>query len=99
MDDAQLARRFGIIEQQLRALSDHLGVACPAFASDGVPDAGRADGGSGTGAAPGAPTGPSGVPAEVVELAQAGKAVQAVSLLRKLTGATLVEAKRVVDSL
>jgi ribosomal protein L7/L12 len=51
------------------------------------------------GASPGAPTGPSAVPAEVVELARAGKTVQAISLLRKLTGATLVEAKRVVDSL
>ena len=99
MDDAQLARRFGIIEQQLRALSEHLGVPCPAFASDGVPDAGRADEDSEMGASPGAPTGPPGVPAEVVELAQAGKSIQAISLLRKLTGATLVEAKGVVDSL
>ena len=83
MDDAQLARRFGLIEQQLRALSEHLGVPCPAFASDGVPDAGRADGGSGMGASPGTPTGPPGVPAEVLELAQAGKTMQAISLLRE----------------
>jgi ribosomal protein L7/L12 len=39
------------------------------------------------------------VPAEVVQLAQSGKAIQAISLLRQLTGATLVEAKKVVDSL
>jgi len=96
MDDAQLARRFGLIEQQLRALSEHLGVPCPAFASDGLPDAARADGDAG---AEGAPTGAPAVPAEVLELAQAGKTVNAISLLRKLTGATLVEAKRVVDAL
>jgi ribosomal protein L7/L12 len=41
----------------------------------------------------------SSVPAEVVELARAGKSIQAISALRRLTGASLVEAKRVVDPL
>jgi ribosomal protein L7/L12 len=82
MDDVQLAQRFGIIEAQLRAISQHLGIDCPEFASDGI-----------------VPAGASGVPAEVVQLARSGKAIQAISLLRQLTGATLVEAKNVVDSL
>lgn len=95
MDDTQLTRRFELIEQQLRVLSGHLGVSCPAFASDaarvepqiaGVP--------GGTVEAPA-----SSVPAEVLELARAGKSIQAISAFRKLTGASLVEAKRVVDSL
>jgi ribosomal protein L7/L12 len=84
VDDAQLARRFGLIEQQLRALSEHLGVECPVFASDGSPA--------------GAAAGPA-VPAAVLELARAGKSTQAISEFRKLTGASLLEAKRVVDSL
>jgi hypothetical protein len=82
MDDTQLARRFAIIEKQLRAISQHLGIDCPEFASDGLESAGA-----------------SGVPAEVVQLARSGKAIQAISLLCKMTGATLVEAKKVVDSL
>jgi ribosomal protein L7/L12 len=82
MDDTQLAQRFAIIEKQLRAISQHLGIDSPEFASDGL-----ASGGA------------SGVPAEVVQLARSGKAIQAISLLRQLTGATLVEAKKVVDSL
>jgi ribosomal protein L7/L12 len=32
MDDAALARRFGAIEQQLKLISEHLGVECPPFA-------------------------------------------------------------------
>jgi ribosomal protein L7/L12 len=39
------------------------------------------------------------VPAEVLELARSGKSIQAISAFRRLTGASLVEAKRVVDSL
>ena len=81
MDDAQLAKRFDLIEQQLRTLSEHLGISCPPFAGDG--------------ASAGAPA----VPDEVVALAQAGKETEAVSLLRQLTGATRLEAKRTVDSL
>jgi len=87
MDDAQLAKRFGAIESQLRRISEHLGIDCPAFA----------------GAAAGTPRGeapaPSGLPADVVELARAGHTTQAISKLRELTGATLVEAKRAVDAL
>lgn len=40
-----------------------------------------------------------GVPGEVVDLARAGKKVQAISELRRLTGASLVEAKNIVESL
>jgi ribosomal protein L7/L12 len=82
MDDTQLAHRFAIIEKQLRAISQHLGIDCPEFASDGLVSAGTSE-----------------VPAEVVQLARSGKAIQAISLLRQLTGATLVEAKKIVDSL
>lgn len=32
MDDAALAQRFGAIEQQLKLISEHLGVECPPFA-------------------------------------------------------------------
>ncbi len=84
-------RRFERIEQQIRVLSEHLGVECPPFASD------RPHPGADAVAVP-APE-ESGVPAEVVELARAGKSTQAVSTFRKLTGATLLEAKRVVDAL
>ncbi|MGZ4672550.1 MAG: hypothetical protein ACXV98_07025 [Ilumatobacteraceae bacterium] len=51
------------------------------------------------GAAGEVPAGQSRVPDEVVELARAGKTIQAISALRKLTGATVVEAKQIVDSL
>ena len=86
MDDAQLARRFGAIESQLRRISEHLGIDCPAFA--------------GTAETPrGEPAESADLPVEVVELARAGHATQAVSKLRELTGATLLEAKRAVDAL
>jgi ribosomal protein L7/L12 len=39
------------------------------------------------------------VPAEVVELVRAGQKIQAISELRRLTGASLVEAKDIVESL
>jgi ribosomal protein L7/L12 len=84
VDDAQLIRRFELIEQQLRVLSQHLGVECPVFAGDASPAGGGTD---------------SAVPAAVLELARAGKSTQAISEFRKLTGASLLEAKRVVDSL
>ena len=40
-----------------------------------------------------------GVPDEVVELARAGDTTKAISMLRMMTGATLLEAKKIVDSL
>ena len=40
MDDAALAQRFGAIEEQLKLISQHLGVECPPFAGA----AGAADG-------------------------------------------------------
>jgi hypothetical protein len=91
MDDAQLIRRFERIEQQIRLLCEHLGVECAPFASN--PPYAEADATAVT-----TPKS-SGVPAEVVELVRAGKSTQAISTFRKLTGATLLEAKRVVDSL
>jgi ribosomal protein L7/L12 len=36
MDDPTLMTRFAAIEAQLRVISDHLGIACPPFASDVV---------------------------------------------------------------
>jgi ribosomal protein L7/L12 len=88
MDDAALAQRFGAIEEQLKLISQHLGVDCPPFAG-----AAGAAGDGDAGAAGGT------VPTEVLELAQAGKEIQAISRLRQLTGMTLVEAKRIVDGL
>jgi ribosomal protein L7/L12 len=88
-------RRFELIEQQLRVLSEHLGVPCPVFASDGAHVEVQAAGIPGaTDAVPAAS-----VPTEVLELARSGKSIQAISAFRRLTGASLVEAKRVVDSL
>jgi len=86
MDDAQLAKRFGAIESQLQRISDHLGIDCPPFVG-AVADA------------PGEASAQAGLPAEVVELARAGHTTQAISTLRRLTGATLLEAKRAVDAL
>jgi len=88
MDDAALAQRFGAIEEQLKLISQHLGVDCPPFAG-----AAGAAGDGDAGAAGGT------VPTEVLELAQAGKEIQAISRLRQLTGMSLVEAKRSVDGL
>ena len=98
MDDVQLAKRFAAIERQLRIVSEHLGVDCPPFASDGVPiEAERsADGLRPTTSAEGHP---SSLPREVVDLARAGHTTEAISKLRHLTGATLLEAKRIVDAL
>jgi len=87
MDDAQLAKRFGAIESQLRRISDHLGIDCPDFVGATADTPG------------GAASEPSGLPAEVVELARAGHETQAISKLRQLTGASLLEAKRAVDAL
>jgi len=41
----------------------------------------------------------SAVPDEIVDLVRAGKKIQAISELRRLTGASLVEAKNIVESL
>jgi len=94
MDDVLLARRFGIIEQQLRLISEHLGIECPPFVDSGTPAAGTTASSEAN-----AEPGPSGLPPEVVELARAGHATQAISLLRSLTGVSLLEAKRAVDAL
>lgn len=83
MDDAQLAHRFSILEAQVKLLSDHLGIPCPPMA--GAPPA-PADAGDQASN-------------EVVEFARAGKTTQAISLHRKLTGASLLEAKNFVESL
>jgi ribosomal protein L7/L12 len=96
MDDAQLAERFAAIERQLRMISEHLGVDCPRFASDGVPtEAERAA----DGLRPSAGGEASALPREVVDLARAGHTIEAISRLRHLTGSTLPEAKRAVDAL
>jgi ribosomal protein L7/L12 len=98
MDDVQLAKRFEVIERQLRIVSEHLGVDCPPFASDGVPTEAQraADGLRPTTSTEG---NPSALPHEVVDLARAGDTTEAISKLRHLTGATLLEAKRTVDAL
>ena len=82
---ALINRRLALLEQQVRVLSEALGVPCPTFASDaGTTAASQHEGG---------------VPAEVVSLARSGNAIAAIKLLRELTGANLREAKAVVDSL
>ena len=78
-------RRLGMLEQQVRVLSEALGVPCPAFTSDVGSAASPQQGGI--------------VPAEVVSLARSGNAIAAIKLLREITGADLREAKAIVDSL
>jgi ribosomal protein L7/L12 len=84
MEDAHLYRRLALLEQQVRLLSERLGVPCPTFGSDVGATSGVLEGG---------------VPSEVVALARAGNAIAAIKLYRELTGAGLREAKDVVDSL
>jgi large subunit ribosomal protein L7/L12 len=87
MDDAELAQRFAALEQQVKLLSDRLGVECPPF-----PDAAVAD--------PSATQNITGeVPDDVVALARAGHPKKAISMLRMMTGASLDEAKQIVDNL
>jgi ribosomal protein L7/L12 len=96
VDDAQLAKRLGAIERQLTIVSERLGIDCPTFVGDSLPsDADRADDGEpaiGNADA-------SSLPAEIVELARSGHTTEAISRLRHLTGASLLEAKRAVDAL
>jgi ribosomal protein L7/L12 len=80
---ALINRRLGLLEEQVRTLSEALGVPCPTFPSD-----------SGDMRQPGG-----GVPAEVVSLARSGNAIAAIKLWREITGADLREAKAIVDSL
>jgi large subunit ribosomal protein L7/L12 len=82
---AIINRRLALLEDQVRGLSEAVGVPCPPFAGDVVTTV------------PGQHV--DGVPAEVVALARAGNAIAAIKLLRELTGAGLREAKAVVESL
>ncbi len=85
MEDPLVYRRLALLEQQVRLLSERVGVPCPTFGID-------------VGAS--APTQLDGsVPTEVVVLARAGRKIAAIKLYRELTGAGLREAKHVVDSL
>ncbi|MDT5148150.1 MAG: large subunit ribosomal protein [Mycobacterium sp.] len=85
MEYSIVYRRLELLEQQVRLLSDRLGVPCPTFGSDvGATPPGQLEGG---------------VPSEVVALARAGNAIAAIKLFRELTVAGLREAKEVVDSL
>ena len=85
IEDAYLYRRLALLEQQVRLLSERLGVPCPTFGSDvGATPSGLLEGG---------------VPVEVVALARSGNAIAAIKLFREMTGAGLREAKEVVDSL
>jgi ribosomal protein L7/L12 len=85
MEDPLVYRRLALLEQQVRLLSERVGVPCPTFGSDVGATAQSQFGGS--------------VPAEVVALARAGNAIAAIKRFRELTGAGLREAKEVVDSL
>jgi ribosomal protein L7/L12 len=91
MDEAQLAHRFSILEARVKLLSDHRGLPCPPLAGGLLSADVTHD------ASPPAGAGPASD--EVVELARAGKTTQAISLHRRLTGATLLEAKNYVESL
>ncbi|OBA72125.1 hypothetical protein A5641_09395 [Mycobacterium sp. 1554424.7] len=84
MEDPHIYRRLALLEQQVRLLSDRLGVPCPTFGSDVGATSGVLE---------------NGVPSEVVALARSGNAIAAIKLYQKLTGAGLREAKDIVDSL
>ncbi|WP_156686293.1 ribosomal protein L7/L12 [Mycobacterium sp. Marseille-P9652] len=85
MEDAVVYRRLALLEQQVRLLSERLGIPCPTFGSDvGATAPGQLEGG---------------VPSEVVALARSGNKIAAIKLFRELTGADLREAKEAVDSL
>ncbi len=84
-----LARRFGLIEERLRTLYEHLGIPYAASEGDDQSSSGES----------GAASTSSDLPAEVVDLAQAGHRTDAISRLRHLTGMTLLEATRAVDAL
>jgi len=79
------------LEAQVKLLSDHAGLPCPAFpgsaASSDAPVDAVVSGTAGQ------------VPEEVAELARAGKTTQAISTYRRLTGASLLEAKTIVEGL
>ena len=90
MDDVLLSIRFAALEAQVKLLSDQAGVACPPFVG-AVTAGGTSDGQS----VPEA----SQMPDEVVALARAGKTTQAISTYRRMTGATLLEAKTIVEGL
>lgn len=91
MDDAQLAKRFSALEAQVKLLSDQAGVACPPFVGAVATAGGTSEGQS--------VPGTSQIPDEVVALVRAGKTTQAISTYRRMTGATLVEAKTIVERL
>ena len=87
MDDVLLAKRFAALEAQVKLLSDQAGLSCPPF-----PGA--------VGVADGQPSpSTSQIPDEIIALARAGKTSQAISAYRRLTGVTLLEAKRTVEDL
>lgn len=84
MEDPLVYRRLALLEQQVRLLSDRLGVPCPTFGSDVGATSGVLE---------------NGVPSEVVGLARSGNKIAAIKLYCELTGAGLREAKEIVDSL
>ena len=75
----------------MKLLSDQAGVACPPFA-------GAASTADGTPEGQSTPE-TSQMPDEIVALVRAGKTTQAISAYRRLTGATLLEAKTIVEAL
>lgn len=91
MDDVLLTQRLRALEAQVKLLSDHLGVTCPPFvgATGAMDETGNAEPSPAAGQ----------LPNEVLELARAGKTTQAISAYRRLTGASLLEAKTIVDRL
>lgn len=86
MDDPQLASRLAAIEHQLRVISDHLGIPCPAFASEFGPP-------------PGWASPQRGLPPDVQALKQSGNVIGAIKRYREITGVGLAEAKAAVESL
>ena len=89
-----MGRRFAILEAQVTLLSERLGVDCPWF-----PVAGTSGGSTSAPTPPAAPAHGGSVPTEVLALVRAGKKAEANSVLRRTTGASMLEAKRIIDAL
>jgi ribosomal protein L7/L12 len=87
MDDAELAQRLAALERQVKQLSDQLGVECPSFPAAAGVDISKTQNVAGE------------VPDDVVALTRAGHPKKAISMLRMMTGASLDEAKQIVDNL
>jgi len=99
VDDFTLLRRIEALEAQVLLLSQHLGVACPPFASTGFATPPNPLAASTAAPVGGPPPHLSPQQQAIVDLARSGNKLEAIKQYRALTGADLAEAKRFIESL